>query len=102
MFLYIFYFSWWEKKASQAGQDCTERQLDIANRLTEDRLHLLEEITGADGGEGLRHNEGDLYADPHKVMEMLRSRSFSQLNSLKRSSDFKAEVEWRLGFRQFP
>ena len=70
--------------------------------MTEDRFHLLEEITGADGGVGLSRDEGDLYADPHKVMEMLRGRSFAQLTSLTRSADYKSEVGWRLGFRQFP
>ena len=93
---------WWLNKPTKAGESCTKRQLDIANRVTEDRLHLLQELSGEDGGEGLRRDEGDLYADPHKVMQMLMSRSFAQLTDVHRAEDFKAEIGWRLGFRQFP
>lgn len=42
---------------------------------------------------------GELCASPKRARRLLKSTPVSQLNSLSRSGDYRAEVEWRLQLR---
>lgn len=49
--------------------------------------------------ESIHDVAGDYADDPKKVMNLLKNRSYAELNIPGRAADFKSEVAWRMQLR---
>jgi len=84
---------WWLKKPTLAGERCNTRQNRIAsgNANSQRQLAVTED-----------NDMGDFYHDPKKVRKLLMNRTYRELTNIKNTTDFKTEVTWRLGLREWP
>lgn len=88
---------WWTKPPSLAG----EEQSDVQHRLSDPNTYtgMYKKRFDTNDTPSAYPVSGDVVVKPVRAIDLLHSKSRSELSVPTRACDFKNEVEWRMTLR---